>query len=98
MKKIIGRKYEPLDNSWCIDLQTHKDAYIVTYKENGLTILDGINPMYAPNSEPDSEFVITSEPYEIEVGNSSKKFEFINVKSINTNKRYRTLFFKHRVL
>ena len=77
-KSIIGYRYEPLDNSWCIYLQTRQRAYIVTDK-------------------PNSEFIITSEPYKVEVGNLHKEYEFINIKSINSNKEYRTLYFKKQV-
>lgn len=77
-KSIIGYRYEPLDNSWCINLQTRQRAYIVTDK-------------------PNSEFIITSEPYKVEVGNLHKEYEFINIKSINSNKEYRTLYFKKQV-
>ena len=97
-KSLIGRKYVPLDNSWCINLETQNDAYIVTYKHDGFIYSGRVNPKNSPNSELNSEFVITSEPYEVEVGNFSKKFNFINIQSINSNKKYRTLFFKHRVL
>ena len=50
-KSLIGRKYVPLDNSWCINLETQNDAYIVTYKHDGFIYSGRVNPKNSPNSE-----------------------------------------------
>lgn len=116
---IIGLKYVPLDNSWCINLRTKKDAYIATRKsknikyENRNGFIDTpsmSSPMYMEdgtlsneeyflNEEPDTEFIITKNPYNTFVG-KHLIFEkcFVNVRSLKTNELYRTLYFEDRVI
>lgn len=95
MESIIGKLYSPIDNSYCINVETKKRALIVQktpYDED-----EYYNPY--PIEENGATFKIVSEPYEDEVDfPEKKKYTFINVQSSNTNSIYRALFHKFCII
>jgi hypothetical protein len=90
---IIGKSYEPFDNSFCIELSSKNSALIVQPTEYDL--IDGYNP----GEELGATFIITSEPYTEMVSSfiGDYECEFINVKSSKTHKEYRTLHNRFKV-
>lgn len=82
---LVGKKYIPIDNSYCINTETGKEAHIV--------------PGYCDEEELHSIFEIISEPYKEEVYFVGYRIHtFIDIKSGNTGKIYRTLYLKQGVV
>lgn len=81
-KVKIGDIFYPRDNSWCINLETGKSAFICA--------------AYCIGDEKYARFVIVDEPYWATVKtclyNEDEVYQFVNVKSLKTGKYYRTLF------
>lgn len=78
-KNIIGMKYVPYDNSWCINIKTHTQAYIT--------------PDYCyTEGESDATFTIVSIPYEEEIPNYAIRRTFVNVESNKTKNIYKVLY------
>ena len=81
-KVKIGDLFYPRDNSWCINLETGKSAFICA--------------AYCDEDEKYARFVIVDEPYWATVKtcvyNEDEVYQFVNVKSLKTGKYYRTLF------
>lgn len=91
MESIIGKLYEPDDNSYCINVVTRKKALIVQRSSDDYY---GYHPY--PIEENGAAFTIVSEPYIDMVDFPEKKeYTFINVQSSNTNSIYRLLFNKN---
>lgn len=96
MESIIGKLYRPSDNSYCINVETKKMAFIVQKMPYDYDD-EYYNP--CPIEEDGATFKIVSEPYEDEVDfPEKKKYTFINVQSSNTNSIYRVLFHKFCVI
>lgn len=81
-KVKIGDIFYPRDNSWCINLETGKSAYICA--------------AYCDEDEEYARFVIVDEPYWATVKtcfyNEDAVYQFVNVKSLKTGKYYRVIF------
>ena len=80
-------KYNPIDNSWCINLATREGAYLAS--------------RYCDKKEINAEFEIVSEPYDeviidrfIHITIFVRKF--VNVKSSKTGNIYRTLYYPNQ--
>lgn len=90
---IIGKKYEPFDNSYVIDCETKTRKLIVQERTFG----------YSPSQdEIGATYEIVSEPYEEWVHlfgdfGEAFKYTFIKVKSSKSGKTYRTLYDKRRI-
>jgi hypothetical protein len=79
-KYNVGEAFRPYDNSYCIDLETGKRAYIT--------------PTYCIGEEQDTIFIIIEEPYYDLVKTVYGDYvsrRFVTVRSKNTGKLYRTL-------
>ena len=84
---IIGKKYKPVDNSYCINLATQVETFIVQVRDM----------YYRPTPEEDgAEFTIISLPFKELVYNFGVMDpwlqEFIIVKSLKTGHCYRVLY------
>lgn len=79
---IKGKLYLPYDNSYCENVETGADCSIVPIGIEG------------QNEPLDCRFEIVSEPYEAVINSwgFSHVHTFVNVKSNNTGRVYRTLF------
>lgn len=94
MESIIGKLYEPSDNSYCINVETRKKALIVQRSP-----YDYYRYGPYPIEEDGATFTIVSEPYIDKVDfPENKDYTFINVQSSNTNSIYRVLFNKNFIL
>lgn len=91
-KTLIGRRYRPYDNSYCINCSNNKGTCIVQRNE----LFDGT---YYPNKDEDgASFIIVSKPYEEIVHFfGDRTYTFIKVKSSLTGNVYRTLYNKRMV-
>lgn len=79
-KYNVGEAFRPYDNSYCIDLETGRRAYIT--------------PTYCIGEENDTIFIIIEEPYYDLVKNVYGVYnshKFVTVRSNNTGKLYRVL-------
>lgn len=85
---MIGDKYIPNDNSYCININTNERARIVQFGED-----DWLDDYVGPNEEEEdgAEFTIVSEEYEEETLYGNIK-TFVNVQSSLTGSVYRILF------
>ena len=93
---IIGKLYEPFDNSFCINCRNGKKALLVRKNVEDLYYI-------GPNSdEVNANFKIVSEPYEEDIYETfdwiPRTYTFINIKSLKTENIYRTLFLERNVL
>ena len=91
---IIGKYYEPLDNSFCINCRTGKNALLVRS-------CPGDTYYIGPDKEErNANFEIVTEPYLEKIYFCNKWLEetFINVKSSVTGNLYRVLYFDKRVI
>ena len=88
---MIGKFYNPTDNSWCINIHTRKDALIV----------QGVDKFYSPDKkEIGAKFIICKEPYLLTFTCFDRVLErtFINVKSTKTGRKYRVLFSEQNII
>lgn len=83
--KYVGKIYSPNDNSYCINLDTMKNAWIV--------------PGCCCNKEQGATFKIVKEPYTTRIidGIVDKIHTFVNVQSNATGNIYRVLFNKNNI-
>lgn len=89
---IIGKLYEPYDNSFAINVRNGRSALLI--QEH--------NKWYSPDDKEDgASFQIVSEPYEEEIYGVCwypKTYTFVNIKSSNTGNIYRVLYIERRVI
>lgn len=92
---IIGKRYYPMDNSYCIDLHTGKKSLICQDFDTHYT-KDKVGDEYG------AEFTITKNPYINPVfsgiGNRELLETFVDVKSSLTGREYRVLYNEKRVI
>lgn len=82
---MIGKLYDPYDNSYCINVRTGESALLTK----------GV----CDEDERCASFTIVCEPYKEKIYFCGPHIEtFVNVKSSKTGNIYRTLFFNWRVL
>ena len=87
--EIIGKLYEPYDNSFCINCRNGKSALLVQL-DNGFT---------PDREERGATFIIMCKPYDEDVYFCGvRTYTFVNVKSSNTGNIYRTLFNEKSVI
>ena len=92
MENIVGKFYSPLDNSFCINVHTNKNAWLLPW-----VCGNQYNPT---NYESNAYFTIFSNPYKemVKSYGGERKETFIKVKSSVTGNIYRTLYFENGVI